>query len=413
MQACEVTIVGAGVVGIACALSLQRAGLAVTVVDRGPPAEGCSKGNAGVLAFNSVLPLARPGVFGELPTMLSDPLGPLVIRWPYLPQLLPWLIRFLGNARQSRVEHNCQALASLALRGREAWERLLVDTPAGALVRRGGWLSVFENERTFEKSRPDHEMQRRLGIDVVPLSGGEVRDRLPAISETVARGVLFPSCYHTVNPHRLVTTLAEVFQAAGGELMQAEVAGVRPMKGEGVLLDTDSGELAAQRLIVAAGAWSGRLAAHVGDRIPLDTERGYHAMLPNPGVDIDIPVMSVERKIVTTPMQGGLRLAGTVELAGLERPPDYSRGRVLIDHSRRLWPGLDSEGAQFWMGCRPTLPDSLPVLGRSPREPAVIYAFGHHHLGLTLAAVTSEIVRNLVIGTAPAVDLSPFRAQRF
>ncbi len=409
----DAAIIGAGIVGICAALALQRAGCRVTVLDRGKPGAGCSSGNAGGITPSAVVPIATPGIVAAVPRMLMEPLSPLAIRWSHLPLLLPWLLRFLRASRPDRVAAISAALKSILDLAVDSWAELLDETGTAAMWRRQGLLYVYESEAAWRAVQRDHAMRRDKGFAVETLDADELRQMIPALSRSHRFGAFIPACAHVVNPQRLCEMLADKFRRRGGAIVEAEVTDLDLHAPARPRILHRSGDLAADIVVIAAGAHSRTLAAASGARVPLDTERGYHAMLPNPGIDIALPLMSGDGKFALTPMEHGLRLAGTVELGGLAAPPNFRRARILVSQAQRMFPGLSDEGAQFWMGFRPSLPDSLPVIGPVQGMPSVILAFGHGHLGLTLGAVTGRLVADLATGRPAAIDLAPFRADRF
>lgn len=409
-----VTIVGAGVVGVACALQLQRAGVAVHLVDEREPGEGCSKGNAGLIAADHVLPLATPGILRRVPGMLLDPLGPLALRPAYLPRIAPWLARFVANAAPARVDRLGAALAALSLPALEAWRELLSAISARALIEERGWLLLYRSEAGFRRDADERHRQAALGVRLEELAAEELRQHEPALDAgRLARGVLFPDSAHSVNSFRLVQDLAAAVARNGGSFTRARVTGVEAGPDGPTRLQTTAGPIPARRLLVAAGAWSKPLARALGHRVPLETERGYHIHLATPGVALARPLGDAERKFFLTPMETGLRVAGTVELGGLAAAPNWRRADILLTQARDLLPGLDPAQPERWMGFRPTLPDSLPVIGPSPRLPNTWFAFGHQHLGLTLAAVTGRMIAAMVAGKQSPIDAGPYRIDRF
>ncbi len=409
----HVTVIGAGIVGVCCAAWLQRSGCRVTVIDRGEPGRGASYGNAGLLQIDNCVPLGTPGILGQVPGMLRDPLGPLAIRWGYLPRIVPWLARFVAASRPARVEEISKALASLLGRAAGAYRDLVLGTAAEDLMRPTGTIVVYATQAGFEAARFAHDLRRRRDIRIEELRDGEIRQLEPALSPAIKHAVFSPDCIQIADPLALTQRLAEAFVRAGGTILRETVTDVRIGPNGPSHLVTDVGDHHVDRLVLAAGAWSRRLAGRLGARVPLDTERGYHLMLPKPGVELRIPIIAGERKIGITPMIGGIRLAGTVEFGGLERPPDYRRARIMAGMAREVIPGLETDGADEWMGFRPSMPDSLPVIGPSPRYKNAFFAFGHGHSGLTLGAVTGSLISDLVLGRAPPIDLNPFRADRF
>ncbi|SHE54614.1 D-amino-acid dehydrogenase [Microbulbifer donghaiensis] len=409
----DTLVVGAGIVGTAIAERLQSRGHQTVLVDRDAPGDGCSSGNAGHFATDVVLPLANPSTILSIPKLLSDPLGPLTIRWSYLPRMLPWLLRFARAALPSNARASAQMLRELNSRSIASFDRLLGRTGLQALMVKRGALTLYETESGRQRNRATVALLREFGVQVEELDSGPLRELEPAVIKDVAGGLYFPKTAHTVNPLRLVQELAKSFCSGGGEVQRAEVHRLQPQPGGRVEVGLDSGNIDARRVVVAAGAWSGTLVQQLGYRVPLDTERGYHLMLPQPGVELTRPMVSFERSFVMTPMEEGMRLAGTVELAGLRAAPNYRRADILFDHAQKILPGLQRGEATRWMGFRPSLPDSLPVIGRAPREENIYFAFGHQHLGLTQAAVTAEIIDDLVAGREPAVDVRPLAVDRF
>ncbi len=409
----HVTVIGAGIVGVCCAAWLQRNGCRVTVIDRDEPGRGASYGNAGLLQIDSCVPLGTPGVLGQVPGMLRDPLGPLAIRWGYLPRLVPWLARFAAASRPARVEEISIALASLLGRAAGSYRDLTAATGAEDLLRPTGTIFVYTTEAGFEAARFAHDLRRRRDIANQPLRDGEIRQLEPALSPDIKHAVFSPDCMQIADPLALTQRLAEAFVRAGGVILRETVTDIRIGAGGPSHVVTDAGVHDVDRLVLAAGAWSRPLARRLGARVPLDTERGYHLMLPNPGIELRMPIISGERKFGITPIGDGIRLAGTAEFGGLERPPDYRRARIMAGMAKEVVPELETGGGVEWMGFRPSMPDSLPVIGPSPRYANAFFAFGHGHSGLTLGAVTGSLITDLVLGRTPPVDLGPFRADRF
>jgi len=409
----KVTVIGAGIVGVSCALNLIRQGFAVTIVDRLPPGEGCSKGNAGMFSSDSFVPLAMPGTLRQVPRWLIDPLGPLAIRWRHLPALLPFLVRFLAAARPSRVAAIADALAPLLAASPEQHLKLARGTAAERLIRCRGALYVYESERSMADDEPAWRLRRERGASPRRLTAGEIREREPALAPIYACGYFLPDLGQATEPMKLVKALAAAFLAAGGTILQREVRDLAIAAGRVARLITDGEPLDVDILVIAAGAWSGRLAARLGHPVPIEGERGYHVTIANPGVSLDVPVFAAGTMVIATPMDGGIRMAGTAEYGGLDAAPNPGRWRVLVRHAKRMLPAIDTSSISEWSNLRPTLPDSLPVIGRAPNFADVIFAFGHQHVGLTAGPKTGEIVADLVAGRAPNIDLRPFRVDRF
>lgn len=411
----RVVVVGAGIVGICAGLQLQREGARVTVLDPQAPGEGASFGNGAVIGEEAVVPVATPSVLRQLPRMLSDPLSPLAVRWSYLPRLFPWLLRFLWAARPGEVERISRALAALLDGAIDAFTPLLREAGEPEMIRRTGWLCVYESERGFRAGQSGIALQQRRGTRLEVLPAEALRQLEPALGDSgrFHAGVYYPDVAHTVDNYRLVQVLARALRQRGGRILREEVTGFEMGPDGPTQVRTDKEAHACDHVVIAAGAWSRALTRQLGSDPPLDTERGYHLTLPEPGVSPRMPVYSTERGMVCTPLESGLRLAGTVELGGLKAPPDWRRADILLENARRWFPGLDGAGATRWMGFRPSMPDSLPVIARAPKAPNTVFAFGHGHCGLMLGARTGELVRDLVLDREPAIDLAPFRADRF
>lgn len=409
----HIAVIGAGAVGVCCGLYLRRDGHAVTVIDEQEPGEGASKGNAGIIATNMCLPVATPQVLRRVPWMLLDREAALRIRWRYLPRLLPWLARFVLAARPSAVERIAHELGGLLGLALDSYTLIAEAAGAADLFRRQGWLHVYEDAAAFRAQRHHIELQRRCGVRAEPIEGAALREREPALSPGLPGGYFFPDCAHTVDPHLLVRRLAEAFVRGGGRLVRGRVDGF-DLGADGVRALRASADVGAvDTVIIAAGAWSRPLAKSAGFNVPLDTERGYHLMLPRPGIALQGPLICGGLDFGITPMRHGIRLAGTVELAGLDAPPDPNRSLMLYRLARRILPRLSDEGATQWMGFRPSISDSKPVIGRGRRGGNVHLAFGHGHLGITLAAITGRLVADQVAGRPTPIDLAPFAPDRF
>ena len=406
-------VIGAGIVGVCAALHLLRDGRRVTLVDRGAPGEGTSFGNAAVLAVESVVPVQSPGMIRRVPGMLTDPLGPLAIRWGYLPRLAPWLARFLAASTPARVERASIALAALHEGVVEAYGPLTEMAGCGDMIQRRGWVGVYETEAGFRSAQGAMELQRQRGVALEVLEPEELRQLEPALSRDLVKGVYYPGVAHVTDNFRLVRELAGALERHGGTILRAEARGFELGEGGVRAVLTDRGREPCDAVVVAAGAWSRPLARRLGSDPPLDTERGYHLHVPEPGVAPRMPLYSYERAFACTPLENGLRLAGTVELGGLEAPPDWRRAEVLGEHARRFLPGLKTAAASRWMGFRPSMPDSVPVISASPRHANAFFAFGHGHCGLTSGARTGRIVADLAAGRDPGLDMTPYRIDRF
>jgi D-amino-acid dehydrogenase len=407
------TIIGAGVVGSACALALARAGFPVTIIERDEPGMGASYGNAGFIQTGTPLPFATPGIVGQLPKLLFDPQSPLKLRWRYLPRLSPFLLRMLGNARTSRVEANARALQAMLSRSGEAHRAMLREAGGTDLIRARGLLFVYPNQRSFDHAEWEIDLFRRNGVPIEALHDDAVRQMEPALNRDYRWAYHLPETFFTVDPLAITQSYLKRAQALGAELLRDDVRDIEFGEAGPAALLCAGGRRELDRLVLAAGIHSLPLARRLGLSPPMESARGYHLMLPKPGVDLQAPIVDGEMHFGVTPMRDGVRLAGTVEFASLGAAPNEQRARMLYPMARKMVPDLSDAGAESWMGHRPTLPDSLPILGASPKHANVLYAFGHASLGLTMAAATGEIIAKLAAGADPGLDLTPYRPDRF
>ena len=409
----RVAVVGAGVVGLACASHLQLRGHDVTLVDPRPPGEYCSFGNAGCFSRSSCVPLGLPGTWRKVPGWLADPRGPLFIPLRDLPRLAPWLWRFQRSTSIARVNGIADALHALLTVTLDKWRPLAQRAGVSELIVQRGYAFVYESAAAFDDDAFGREIRRRRGVAMEILSGPAIRDFDPALSPRLTHLVVLPEQGHCPNPFRLSQALAARLREGGARFVNATASAFDIVGGCATRVVTDHEAIDCDVVVIAAGAHAKPLAAQLGSDVPLESERGYHVMLAEPGVAPHVPIASGEGKYFATPMEGGLRIAGTVELGGLAAPPDYRRANALVEKARRILPGLRAERIERWMGHRPSLPDSLPVIGRSPRARNAFFAFGHGHVGLTAAAPTGEIIADLVDGRPPFIDIAPYAPNRF
>lgn len=410
----HVTIIGAGAIGVVAAFELIKAGHPVRIIDRLPPGEGCSFGNAGVFAASSAQPLATPKTMLKVPGYLMDPMGPLHIRMRYLPGLLPWLTRFGWHGLFGDKQAATTAMHNLIASSVDDYVRIAAEIGASDLVRTNGWIYAYHSEAERQANKAVLDANAARGFSYEALDAQALRERLPGIADGYVGGDHAHGIGHTVDPGGLVKAVAEVVKRLGGEIIEADVIDIERDGGNVSKLTTSAGNMPVDRLVIAAGAYSARLSALIGEPFPLETERGYHAFFMGQTLDHEIPVVDFKLKAVVTPMRNGVRAAGTVEFASLDAPESDVRASNVRAMARRMFPGLDENGdISTWLGRRPTLPDSLPVIDNARRAGNVVYAFGHQHVGLTAAPATARLVRQLVQGEKPNQDISAFRADRF
>jgi len=409
----RVTVVGAGVVGLACATQLQMRGHAVTLVDPRPPGEHCSLGNAGCFSRASCVPLGLPGLWRNVPGWLRDPEGPLTIRWRHGVSLAPWLWRFHRASARARVDRIADALHALLTVTLDKWRPLAAHAGVPELIVEHGYAFAYESEAAFAADALGREIRAAHGVRIDVLRASDIAAFDAALSPQLTHLVVLPEQGHCPNPLRLSRALAARLRAGGARFVDAPAVAFDVVASRVTGVRTPGTRVEADAVVLAAGIHAAALARQLGNAVPLESERGYHVMLEAPNVMPRVPIASGEGKYFATPMEEGLRIAGTVELASVDAPPDDRRADAMLAGARRLFPALRAGRYKRWMGHRPSLPDSMPVIGRARNASNAILAFGHGHVGLTAAAPTGEIVADLVEGREPYMDIAPFAADRF
>ena len=409
----DVAIVGAGIIGLSTAFLLQEAGRTAMLLDRRGIAEETSRGNAGAFAFSDVIPMATSGVLRKLPRWLSDPLGPLTIRPEYLPQIMPWLMRFWRAGWPDRVAASLRAQSAMMRLARKEAEALIGSAGLEGMIRRDGVLELHESEAELRNTARDDAAKAAEGIEFRHVRGAELAELQPGLSPRIVCGTFIPKWQTVSDPYDYALAVGKAATDRGASFRKAEVVQLRPQD-EGVIVElADGSALRARQVVVAGGAWSKRLTAPLGDDIPLETERGYNTTLPGYSFDLRRQLVFGGHGFVVTPLQTGIRVGGAVELGGLQLPPNFRRADAMLKKAATFMPGLATEGGRQWMGFRPSLPDSLPAIGFSRRSRNIVYAFGHGHLGLTQTAGTGKLVANFLTGASQSLDLTPFSPQRF
>lgn len=410
----SIVVVGAGIIGVTIAYELQRRGLSVTLVDRDAPGLGASYGNMASIAVTEFMPASRPGIWAQMPKWLLDPEGPVRIQPGYLPKLVPWFLRFLAASRPSKLRALEAAGAALCGRVYDDLDALLKETGLTHMLTAEGCLSLYTDEAEFKADREHIEILERFGFRYEILGGKAIPDLEPFLTTKIGKAVLFPDNRSITDPYRLVTALAERFEALGGRTVRGEIAGLEQGEaGVSALRLADGRSLRTEKVVLAAGAFTARLSALLREHIPLETERGYHTQIMEPGISMRHSIIWPARAFMVTPTAGGIRVGGTVEMAGLDASPDYRRAKILVKRAQEALPDLQVRQATEWMGHRPALPDTVPVMGPSAKRRNVWYATGHGHLGLTYAATTGRLMADLITGVQPPVDMQPYRVDRF
>lgn len=383
------------------------------MLDRDAPGRGASYGNMASIAVTEFMPASRPSVWKQIPGWLLDPEGPVRIRPSYMPKLVPWFLRFIAASRPSKLRELEAQGAALCARSLDDTLALLRETGLEDQISNEGCLSLYTDEAEFKADRDHIEILERFGFPHEVIGRQAIKALEPELSDRIGLAVLFPQNRSVKDPYRLVLALADRFAAMGGRIEKGEVTGfVRNDRIREVVLK-DGRRLPADEVVVAAGAFSATLARDLGEKIPLETERGYHTQIMAPGITMKHSIIWPARAFMVTPTAGGIRVGGTVEMAGLDAAPDYRRSKVTVKRAREALPNLRCEDFTEWMGHRPALPDTVPVLSPSARTKGLFYATGHGHLGLTYAATTARLMGDLVTGAKPPVDLRPYRIDRF
>lgn len=406
-------VIGAGAVGLSAAIQLRRRGIAVTVIEEGAPASGASYGNSGMLVADTALPTPHPGMIWKVPGWLMDPLGPLTIKASYLPSALPWLWRYLLAGTRRRFFEGAKALRTLHAPTFEGWRDNVGSAVMDRLIRHSGQVYLWERLRERPVRGLEDEVRAMFGIESELLGVEQVRQYFPGISRDVSHGLLVPGNGHSVDPGALVEALAAQFLSEGGIILRERVLKLWPGQVGSWHIMTNFNNHYPDIAVIAAGAWSARLLAPLGVRVPLESERGYHVMLRNPSVTLGMPILNKSGYFGICSMAGGLRLSGTVEIAGLEAPPTLERAKILVTQAKRLFPDLAYDEEIYWMGHRPSTPDGLPVIGPIRGHLGLFACFGHGHCGLTAAPASAKLLAQMITGEPPDVDSRPFAADRF
>lgn len=413
----KIIVIGAGIIGVSCALQLQRQGFHVQLFEKTGIAAQASAGNAGAFAFTDIEPLATPGIMKKVPKWLLDPLGPLSIPPAYALKILPWMLHFWRASWTDRYQQAVMTQSQLMNLSRQALERQIKTINGEALIRREGQLQLYANEKELKADLPAWTLRQKHGIPFEFLTSREAIAAIqPGIHPRFTHAVFTPTWLNTVDPKKWVQTLAAEFQASGGLITQCNVQSMKA-EGKGIQLHTKADDKITpyftDQVVVAAGAWSHHLAQTVGDSILLETERGYNTTLPAGAFDLRTQLSFSNHGFVVTRIGEGVRVGGAVELGGLTRQANYRRADILLSKAAQFLPTLKTTQGKQWMGFRPSLPDSLPIISRSPHVPNIIYAFGHGHLGLTQSAATAELVADLASRREPVMDISRLAADRF
>ena len=409
----KTVVVGAGIIGTALAYELQKRGRNVALIDPDTPGSGASYGNMASIAVTEFMPVARLSIWRQMPGWLLHPQGPIVVRPSYLPRLIPWVARFLAASRPSRVRALETAGATLCQRSLADMRVLLGEIGLDDHISDTGCLSLYANDAEFRSDAERFDMLDRYGFSYQILYRTQIEDLEPGIGTQITKAVLLPDNRTVRDPFAIVTRLGDRFKAAGGTVERARVTGFeRTNRISGVRFETGS-MLDADEVVLCTGAFTGRLSRFLNEPMPLETERGYHTQVMDPGLDLKHSIIWPAKAFMVSPTAGGIRIGGTVEMAGLDAAPNYQRAKITVKRARTALPDLKMQETSEWMGHRPAFPDTIPLMSASVKTPGVFYSTGHGHLGLTYAATNAVLMADLITGAKPVLDMSPYSITRF
>ena len=407
----KVAIVGAGIQGISNALFLQKKGFDVTIFDKDEPGSpAASYGNAGHFSPYACVLMNRPDVLTDVPAMLLSSTGPLALKWNYVPKMIPWFLQFLRNCTTKRMMHTAKNMHQILDLALSAYDELFDDIDLEGLVEKKGILYIW-NDQSLKSRELEIKVRSELGVDQQVVSPKEIHDLEPNIKPCYHGGVYYKYGRHAKNPKKILLKLFNLFLKKGGKFLKMKVEDIN-FDGEKPAVKTETQRYIFDKLVIACGAFSKKLTDNLGEKIPLDTERGYHVHFKNCDHLLTRPVIFSNRGFGITPMEQGLRVVGTVEFGGLENPPSKSRVKNLINNAKYMLGDLP-EHEDEWLGFRPTLPDFLPVMGPSKNHKNIFYCFGHHHLGWTLGPISGKIIAGMIAEENTNLNLSPYSSARF
>ena len=410
----EVTVIGGGIIGVCTALALQREGVSTLLIERGPIGGEATFGNCALMALSEIVPLAKPGVMKKLPGWILNPEGPLAIRPGHLPSALPWLFKFLRNARPHRVAQICHGLGGLTAHAQEDFDEVIEAAQIENIWAENEVLYLYDKKEQYLADRFSWQLRADEGYHATELEGGALAGVESDVDTDGKFGLIAHGWRSFTDPQRLTRELAQHFTRLGGEILNAEVSRIESAASRPKCVHfTDGAQRDIDKLVIAAGCWAGRLLKDIGIRIPLAPLHGYHTDIADSGVSLSRPVLYASGGFVNTPVESGLRIAGTVEIAPLDPEPNFRRAEVLVEKAKRsLFPGLKSTQGSQWIGARPFMPDTLPVIGPAPGVDNTWLAVGHGQLGITMGPTTGKLVSAMITGGSPVVDLAPYRADR-
>jgi len=408
----SVGVIGAGIQGVCISLCLIKKGFKVTLVDRDDPGKSsASYGNAGHFSPYSSVPINRPDILVDVPSMLLSSTGPLSLKWNYVPKMIPWFFKFIKNCSKKNMMHTAKYMHQILNLSQPAYDELFEDINISGLVESKGIIYFWTN-KDLKSRELEINIRNELGIKQQLLTPHEIHDLEPHIKQIYHGGVLYPDAKHTKNPRKILLKLFDLFLKKGGRFERQNVRTINFTSDNKPVIKTDLNFYTFDKLVVSCGAFSKKLTDQVGEKIPLDTERGYHVHFKGYDHLISRPIIFLNKGFGITPMEQGLRVVGTVEFGGLDNPLSKKRIQNLVNNAKYLFPELGKHEDE-WLGFRPTLPDFLPVIGPSKNHKNLFYSFGHHHLGWTLGAISGKIIAGMIAKENTNLDLSPYNSLRF
>ncbi len=408
----EIIVIGSGIVGISCALKLQEEGFKITLVDKLGIGDGSSNRNACLLSASSVMPVSTPSLPKQIPGYLFASPSLLTIRSSYFPKVLPWLIRFLLAGRDQNVQKTSIALKSLQQDTLGEHKKLAGNSEAFQYIQESDLIYLYTNKQSYLNDSYSWKTRKINGVEFREMEADELREREPDLSSDYKFAVCAPKHGFILNTKKYLEALYQNFLLAGGKFKQVEVLNINSDQNR-VELETDMGKLEAEKLVIAGGVWSANLAKKLGDRIPLESEGGYYIDISDPGIKVNHPLMNGKYKMAIMPISGKIRFAGLVEFGGIDCKSNFKLCKMLVDNAQQMFPSIQTEIISRGHGQRPSITDSLPVIGPSGKFQNIYYAFGHQHVGLSTGPVTGRLITELITTNNPTVDLSPFSAKRF
>ena len=411
----SVGIIGSGIQGVCIGLQLIKKGIPVTLFDRNDPLSKnfhpASYGNAGHFSPYSVLQFNRTDILYDVPKMLFSSYGPLALKWNYVPKMIPWFLHYIKNCNEKSMLHTAKSMNQILSLSNDAYEEIFKEIDMTNLIQKKGIIYVW-TKKNLKSRELEIKTRKDLGIEQKLLTQKEILELEPNLKPVFDSGVIYENAIHARDPQGILKKIFKLFIDKGGKFIQENIISLKQISESQTIINSESEEYSFEKTVIASGAFSKNLTDQLGENIPLDTERGYHVHFKGMEHLISRPVIFLDRGFGLTPMNQGLRAVGTVELGGLENPPSKKRIDYIIKCAKELLPQLTSHEDE-WLGFRPTLPDFLPILGPSLKNKNIIYAFGHHHLGWTLGAITGKIISGIVAGEKTNLDLSPYSSKRF